>query len=53
MCSSGIAWVRAGEQTIWKRHRVCVWERGVRARERETASDGERDREGREGRLCP
>ena len=59
MCSSEIARVRAGEQTIWKRHRVCVWERGVRARER--ASDGERERErererkrgGERGRLCP
>ena len=27
MCSSEIARVWAGEQTIWKRHRVCVWER--------------------------
>ena len=38
MCSSEIARVRAGggEQTIWKRHRVCVWERGVRARGRES-----------------
>jgi len=48
MCSSEIAWVRAGEQTIWKRHRVCVWERGVRARER--ASDGERER--KRGGVC-
>ena len=42
-----------GEQTIWKRHRVCVWETGVRARER--ASDGERERgrEGERGRLSP
>ena len=38
--------VRAGEQTIWKRHRVCVWERGVRARERE------RGREGARGVVC-
>ena len=37
MCSSEIARVRAGEQTIWKRHRVCVWERGVRVRGREGA----------------
>ena len=40
MCSSGIAWVRAGEQTIWKRHRLCVGE-GCES-ERERASEGER-----------
>ena len=35
----------------------CVWERGVRARERDRASDGEGEREtkrgGERGRLCP
>ena len=36
-----------GEQTIWKRHRVCVGE-GVRARERER----ERGREGERGFVC-
>ena len=29
---------------------MCVWERGVRARERERASDGEREREEERGR---
>ena len=47
MCSSGIAWVRAGSR-LFGRDIECVWERGVRARERERASDGERERE-REG----
>ena len=48
MCSSGIAWVWVGEQTIWKRHRVCVGE-GCES-ERKRASDGERERvRGREG----
>jgi hypothetical protein len=51
MCSSGIAWVRAGSR-LFGRDIECVWERGVRARER--ASEGEREEErGRErGRLC-
>ena len=66
MCSSGIAWVQVGEQTIWKRQRVCVWERGVREREREreggeikrerASDERERERErerGERGRLCP
>ena len=47
MCSSGIAWVRAGSR-LFGRDIECVWERGVRARERERASDGETER-GREG----
>jgi hypothetical protein len=34
MCSSGIAWVRAGSR-LFGRDIKCVWERGVRARERE------------------
>lgn len=44
----------SGEQTIWKRHRVCVWERGVRARERERelATERERGREGARGVVC-
>ena len=53
MCSSGIAWVRAGSG-LFGRDIECVWERGERERER--ASDGEREseRERRErGRLCP
>ena len=48
MCSSGIAWVWVGEQTIWKRHRVCVGEGCESEQERERESDGERER-GREG----
>ena len=50
MCSSGIAWVRAGSR-LFGRDIECVWERGVRASERERASDGEREEE--RGRLCP
>ena len=47
MCSSGIAWVRVGSR-LFGRDIECVWERGVRARER--ASEGERGIEGgREG----
>ena len=42
MCSSGIAWVRAGSG-LFGRDIECVWERGVRVRER--ASDGEREEE--------
>ena len=46
MCSSGIAWVRAGSR-LFGRDKECVWERGVRARER--ASEGESEEErGRE-----
>src|SRR3989337_483550 len=45
MCSSGITWVRAGSR-LFGRDIECVWERGVRARQR--ASEGERER-GREG----
>ena len=43
-----------GEQTIWRRHGVCVWVRGVRNTERERASDGERERgrEGARGVVC-
>ena len=44
MCSSGIAWVRAGS-ILFGRDIECVWERGARASERERASDGERERE--------
>ena len=43
-----------GEQTIWKRHRVCVGE-GCES-ERERASDGVRERvreAGERGHLCP
>ena len=50
MCSSGIAWVRAGEQTIWKRHRVCVGEGCESERKRELATEREREeKRGREG----
>ena len=40
-----------GEQTIWKRHRVCVWERGCESeRKRELATERDREEErGREG----
>ena len=41
MCSSGIAWVRAGSR-LFGRDSECVWERGVRERERE-------EKRGREG----
>ena len=46
MCSSGIAWVRAGSR-LFGRDIECVWERAVRAseRERERASEGEREEE--------
>ena len=40
------------EHTIWKRHRVCVWERSVRARERDLATERERGREGARGVVC-
>ena len=57
MCSSGIAWVRAGGADYLVRDIECVWERGVRARERERErerdSDGERERGRERGRLCP
>ena len=43
MCSSRIAWVRAGSR-LFGRDIECVWERGLRARER--ASVGEREEEG-------
>ncbi len=37
MCSSGIARVRAGgADYLEETSSVCVWERGVRARERES-----------------
>ena len=58
MCSSRIAWVRAGSR-LFGRDIECVWERSVRARERdrererELAMERERGREGGErGRLC-
>jgi hypothetical protein len=52
MCSSGIAWVRAGSR-LFGRDIECVWERGVcvcvcvcvRERERERVSERERGRE--------
>ena len=46
MCSSGIACVRAGSR-LFGRNIECVWERGVRVRER--ASDGESERERKRG----
>ena len=51
MCSSGIAWVRAGSR-LFGRDIECVWERGVRAREREIATERERKRGGERGYLC-
>ena len=53
MCSSGIAWV-GGEQTIWKRHRVCVGEGCESERERELATEREREggRAGARGVVC-
>ena len=53
MCSSGIAGVRAGSK-LFGRDIECVWERGVRARERERELAREREeKRGRErGRLC-
>ena len=50
MCSSGIAWVRAGSR-LFGRDIECVWERGVRARarERELVTEREGERGGREG----
>ena len=50
MCSSGIAWVRAGSK-LFGRDIECVWERGVRARERERERERRRERRerGREG----
>ena len=52
MCSSEIARVRAGEQTIWKRHRVCVG--GCESeRKRELAKERERERKrGARGVVC-
>ena len=35
MCGSGIAWVWAGS-TLFGRDIECVWERGVRVRERDS-----------------
>ena len=53
MCSSGIAWVRAGSR-LFGRDIECVWERGVRAsekeRERERRRERERERKIRGGR---
>ena len=42
MCSSGIACVRAGSR-LFGRDIDCVWETGVRARERERESERERE----------
>ena len=44
-----------GEQTIWKRHRVCVGEGCESERKRELATERERERKrvGERGRLCP
>ena len=39
-----------GGSILFGRDIDCVWERGVRARERERASDGEREREEERGR---
>ena len=50
MCSSGISWVRARSR-LFGRDIECVWERGVRARERESNGERERKRGGR-GVIC-
>ena len=44
MCSSGIAWVRARSR-LFGRDIECVWERGVRASERERELVTKRERE--------
>ena len=43
-----------GEQTIWKRHRLCVGEgcESESERERERATDGERERGSERGGIC-
>ena len=48
MCSSGIAWVRAGSR-LFGRDIECVWESGVRVRERAREGEGERERERKRG----
>lgn len=55
MCSSGIAWVRAGgADYLEETSSVCVGEGCESERERERASDGERERgrEGARGVVC-
>ena len=41
-----------GGSRLFGRDIDCVWERGVRASERERASDGERERERKRGGVC-
>ena len=58
MCSSGIAWVRAGgADYLEETSSVCVGEGCESERKRELATDRERERErkrgGERGRLCP
>ena len=51
MCSSRIACVRAGSR-LFGRDIECVWERGVRASERELARERERKIGGERGVIC-
>ena len=58
MCSSGIAWVRAGgADYLEETSSVCVGEGCESERKRELATEREREREskrgGERGRLCP
>ena len=51
MCSSGIAWVRAGSR-LFGRDIECVCGRGVCVCERERAMERGRGREGARGVVC-
>ena len=52
MCSSGIAWVRAGgADYLEEASNVCVGEGCESERERERASDTERERERKRGEI--
>ena len=54
MCSSGIAWVRAGSRLFGRDIEcVCVVEGCESERKRELATEREREREEERGRLCP
>ena len=54
MCSSEIAWVRAGgADYLEETSSVCVGEGCESERKRELATERERKRGGERGRLCP
>ena len=56
MCSSGIAWVRAGgADYLEETSSVCVGEGCESERKRELATERERERKrgGERGRFCP